>query len=225
MIRETAYESLERVAKIKDLDQRKKAFRDLLISNNSLAIVVQRTYHPEYNFILPKGDLPDTIAKKSNHDEGGPFYQSMRKWDIFRPVSEVPTNANLKKHVVESQFVDLYEAVSTLDSDLLIAVKDKKLPWASLDAEFVVQTIPELFPAGFRPGDKTRGNINHDEGTTIRPTNMDKIPTQSKREQCLWIIQSNPGLKRKEYIELFERIGVSKSTAGLYYQQLKDLVE
>lgn len=224
-IRETAYKSLERIANIEDPSARKAALRKELSENHNLAIFVQRCYHPNYNFNLPKGDLPDSIAKKSNHDDYGMFYRNMKRWEIFRLPEEVPLNGQIKKHVVEQQFIDLYEAVSSDDADLLIAVKDKKLPWDTLSCEFVVDAVPELFPESFRATFKDENVVpqatsnNHAVAVVSQPENK-----KSKRQIAKEIMQSNRGLARKDYIRLFEDVGISKVTAGQYYQQLKDEV-
>lgn len=223
-IRETAYKSLDRIANIEDHSARKAALRKLLADNHNLAIFIQRCYHPNYNFSLPSGNLPESIAKKSNHDDYGMFYRNMKRWEIFRLPEEVPLNGQIKKHVVEQQFIDLYEAVSSDDADLLIAVKDKKLPWDTLSCEFVVDAVPELFPESFRPSFKNQ-DVDQQTNTNIHGAvaSIDNTETKkSKRQIAKEIMQSNRGLARKDYIRLFETVGISKVTAGQYYQQLKD---
>lgn len=216
MIKETAYKTLERVAKIADHDERKNALRELLINNNNLAIVVQRVYHPNYTFDLPAGPMPE-IAKRSRHDEYGPFYNNIKRWDKFRPASEVPENVNIRQSVREEQFLSLYESVADDDADLLVAVKDKKLPWDTLNVEFVVEAVPELFPESFRAAEP-------EERITTRVEKTQVQSTVSKRDICKQIMQENPGLTRKDYLGLFEKAGISKVTAGQYYQALKGTV-
>lgn len=228
MYKETAYKVFDKIASIEDIEERRVALRHALLNDNVLAIIVQRTYHPNYNFALPEGK-PNNI-KYSNHDEAGPLYQSIKKWDVFRIPEEAPMYANMKSHIRELQFINLLESVAADDVELLIGVKDKKLPWDSLSAEFVADAIPELFPPGFRPSAKKEYDII--KTTMVQPQQTDtiidshsvqtQIPTsRTAKEQCLWIMQNNPGLNRKDYIELFERIGIKKATAGLYYQELK----
>lgn len=248
MIRETAYKTLENISKIADPETRKATLRQTLMENNPLAIVVQRVYHPNYHFDLPAGDVPDTIAKKSNHDEHGPFYNNLRRWDVLRPTEEVPSNVNIRKNVREQQFISLYEAVSNDDTELLIAVKNKKLPWETLNLAFVVDALPELFPDSFRQNPTTttyqsepQVNVQSietnqvelsqqnifDEFKTegmeiiIDPTIPTVDNTKSGKQKCIEIMQNNPGLTRKEYLKLFEQIGVKQSTGAMYYQQLK----
>lgn len=220
MITKTAYETLEDIAAIVDAVERKQSLRKLFTQNRGLATAVQRCYHPEYTWDLPPGELPDTVAKKSRHDESGPFYHSIKRWHIFRPASEVPTNGAIKKHLREQQFISLYEGVADRDADLLIAIKDKKLPWETLNAEFVVDAVPELFPSTFRPGSEDATDY---KPVQTAPTIQQKVG-ETKVDACKRIMQENPGITRKEYLELFEEIGISKITGAQYYQRLKDIV-
>lgn len=236
--RETAYSTLKKINDIQDYEQRKHALRQELIQNNVLAIVVQRTYHPNYNFTLPVGPLPNEVAKKSNHNEAGPFYNSLKKWYIFRPENECVEAAGIKQTIKEAQFIDLYESVATDDADLLIGVKDKKLPFDNLSAEFVTEAIPELFPEGFQPvvreevenipvktfpADTTMDTILKTQRELVAEYKLDyTTDPRSKKEICLDIMQRNPDLTRKEYLKLFEEVGVAKTTGALYYQTLKN---
>lgn len=229
--KETTFNKLKVIADIEDAVSRKEALRQALISDNVLAIVVQRTYHPNYNFDLPKESIPTTV-RKSNHDEPGPFLQSLKKWDILRVAEEVPYNSGIARHIKETQFANLYEAVASEDADLLVGVKDKKLPWDSLNVEFVVDAIPELFPDSFRPNttDKVDAKPVDKVVTTTEAAPASEFEIQldpskgSTKQQCLWIMQNNPGLKRKEYLELFKKLGIKQATAAIYYQDLKDKV-
>lgn len=215
MRRETTYQKLATVADIKDYDQRKAALRELATADNVVAIVVQRCYHPNYNWSLPKGPMPEPIFKKSGHSEPGPFLQSIKKWNVYRIPEEDPFNSNIKKGVIEMQFMTLYEAVASDDADLLVAVKDKQLPWETLNLDFVVDALPELFPPSFRKEDTEKAN---DPVITTKTKG-------SKKDQCVEIMQNNPGLSRKDYLELFiTQLEMKKSTASMYYQELKDKV-
>lgn len=229
-IRETAYKTFNRVAKIVDPKERKAALRQILNENNNLAIVLQRCYHPNYNFRVIKGPVPDTIAKKSNHDEHGPFYNSIRFWDKFRVTEELandPTKANLAnmaKHVVERHFLDLYEAVANDDAELLVGIKDKKLPWEELNAEFVVDAIPELFPPSFRPGETYDPVQAAIQAQATTKSNTPTVAT-TKKGFARQLMELNPGLGRQDYIKLFMANGISKVTATQYYQELIRIIK
>lgn len=219
MITKTAYEALEEIANIVDPVERKRVLRATFIKNRGLATIVQRCYHPDYNWDLFPGGLPETIAKKSGHREPGPLYHSMRRWGLFQHPSEVPTNGTIKKSIREAQFISLYESVSSSDADILIAVKDKKLPWETLSVEFVVDAVPELFPSSFRAD-----SANAPSEKPAHARQFQYIEGETKVDMCKRLMQENPGLIRKNYLELFEEHGISKVTGAQYYQRLKDVV-
>lgn len=213
MRKETAYATLKRIASIEDEDQRKSTLRNECANNNLLAIILQRCYHPNYNFNLPKGPIPPNIAKKSNHDEMGSFYRNLRRWDLFRIPNEVPSNSNLKSNVVEAQFIDLYESVASDDADLLVAIKDKELPWPELNKEFVTASLPELFPSSFR--------MENTQTSTITVTQNTK-PEKSKREICNETFRSDPNITRGEFIKKVQALAdISKTTASQYFYEFK----
>lgn len=209
----TAGEVLEEISKIEDNEERATALRTVLANNNPLAIIVQRIYHPDYVWDLPEGEVPGHLINYSGHDEPGPMYNSLRRWNNFR------VGSGLKKHLLEAQFMNLLETVSTKDVVILIAVKDKSLPWETLNRDFVVATLPELFPANFRVEGSDQATVQ--DTKTEEPVVSDDRP---KKEICEEIMRNNPGLSRKEYIEKFMAEGVKQSTAALYYQLLKDTV-
>lgn len=236
--KQTTYDKLNTIAEIANDEDRRIAFRNALLSDNTLAIIVQRTYHPNYNFDLPKGPVPES-ARKSGHAEPGPFLQSLRKWDILRPAEEVPMNSNVKKYIKEQQFLGFYEGASNDDAELLVAVKDKVLPWPTLDAVFVANAVPELFPDSFRPENAAaitqtvNKEVNNPDTQVpdfvkqvadITTKSVVPAPKGNAKQQCVEIMQANPGLKRKDYLALFEAVGIKKATAAIYYQELKDTV-
>ena len=200
MFRLTAYEALERIASIADPVARKQALENEFANNNPLAIAVQRIYHPNYTFDI---DINECKYKPSNHDSPGPFYTSIRRWDRFRPGSESFESQFTTKELKTKQFVDLLESVSTGDSLLLLAIINKKLPWDALDEQFIVEVFPQLFPATFRKQENSESNSAKDN--------------PSKKQQCRDIFANNPTIARKAMLELFEAVGVTKTTASLYY--------
>lgn len=209
MNKETSYETLKRVSDIVDYKERQKAFVACLQQNPHLAVVVHRTYHPGYNWDLPEGEIPGSRA--SNHDEAGPFLQCIRSMDRFRITSESIQYKHLSQKLKLEQYITLYESVSTGDALLLNGIKDKKLPFDNLDLEFVVDTLPHLFPPSFRKQVKIQDNKEPSQEPT----------SKSKVEICREIMQNNPGLTRKEHLALFEEQGISKVTGVQYYQRIK----
>jgi hypothetical protein len=65
----------------------------------------------------------------------------MKKLRNFAP------SAPAKREVKQQLWAGLLNDVAGKDADLLLAIKNKKLPWKTLNRAFVVKTCPELFPA------------------------------------------------------------------------------
>lgn len=138
MLRETAYATLARVARVNDREERVVALRQACQERPALATFVQYVYHPDVEWDLPKGKLD---YHRSGEDQYGIFYANIRKLKNFFTTSQVDQKRKLENFIV------LLESVTGSDSDLLIAAKDGALPWNRLGRPFVVEALPELFPA------------------------------------------------------------------------------
>lgn len=137
--RRTAFERLEDVSKIEDVNTRIEVLRNECIAANALAIAIQYTYHPEFNLDMPEGDLPESVLRiREVHDDYGAFFRTLRK---LKSILDLPEQKR------ERLFVEYYETVAVADRKLMIALKDKKLPWKTLDEAFCREALPELFPA------------------------------------------------------------------------------
>ncbi len=139
-MRELTYNTLHRIAQIKNKADRIEEIRRFAAEVPAIALFIQYTYHPDVIFDLPEGDLPDTIFKRSGHDERGPFLQGVKKLKNFLTTSPVSA-ANKQRN-----FITFCETIASKDYELIIACKDKKLPWTQLSQKFCFQALPELFP-------------------------------------------------------------------------------
>jgi len=218
MVAFTAFETLDKISKIEDYEERKKAVRDLCFKDNSYAIIIQRCYHPEYSFDLPKGPIPENIVGKTNHDSPGPFFTSLKYWIGMTPKS------SYAKHIKEKIFLDLYASVSPGDADLLVGIKDKKLPWENLSKEFIFEAIPELFPGYEIP------KVEEEIKTEIKPQPQPKKESKprfqegpSKKSLAREIFKAHFNVKtRKEILNLMtNEIDIKLATAEMYYQQFR----
>lgn len=140
MILETAYTTLERVSQIADKNQRRTELRRILAEKKALALVVQYAYHPDVVFDLPDGEIPDHLFKPAKHDDHSIFYQNVKR------LKNLFVGSPVKRGQKEMLYVGLMCDVAGNDSMLLKAIKDKKLPWKTLNKAFCVKTLPELFP-------------------------------------------------------------------------------
>ena len=55
-------------------------------------------------------------------------------------------NPGLKQIKREALFIEMLETVTPADAKLLVALKDKKLPFKGITADIVKEAFPEIFP-------------------------------------------------------------------------------
>ena len=109
--------------------------------NKSMIMMLKCFYDPTILFDLPQGAPPYRALPKST-DAQGRLYREMKKLYIFEKngVSDIPRN---KK---EQVFLQIIEAVDPDDAELLIGMKDKKMPYPNLTEALVRRTFPGLLP-------------------------------------------------------------------------------
>jgi len=135
MIRSVS-EILSNISEEKDVKKRK----DLLAQqskNLGVIAMLQLAFDPNVKFQLPEGDPPYKPCEYL--DQQGMLYNSVRKIAMFLdPNSKLP---QLKKEVL---FVGLLESLDPQDAKLLLAVKDKKMPYKGITKKLVAETFPNL---------------------------------------------------------------------------------
>lgn len=103
-----------------------------------LLIVIRYALDPNIKFLLPKGKVP---YKKSEAVEGqGMLYHEARKLYLFVEGG----HPNLKQLKRETLFIQLLESIDPKDAELIVAVKDKKLPYPGLTKKFMDEVFPGL---------------------------------------------------------------------------------
>lgn len=138
----TVYEVLESISKIKDREERKVALREYVHGIGGVGIYLQYVYHPDYDMAFDdslKEVLPVSNPKYVSHDERAPFLQNIKRF------KELSITSGIDEKVRQATFVHICEMVSSGDYQLMLALKDKKLPFRGLQEKFVVSAIPELF--------------------------------------------------------------------------------
>ena len=131
-------EFLEKVCKLKK-DQEKI---DALKYNDSFVLqtILRAAFDPNIKFLLPGGNPP----YKPNElvDQENVLIRDARKL-VYFVEGFYPNLPQLKR---EQMFVEMLETVTPEDAKLLIALKDKKLPWKGLSLEIVRKAFPDLIP-------------------------------------------------------------------------------
>lgn len=106
--------------------------------SHALRALLKYAYDPKVKFLLPDGappykpnDLPDLHSV---------LYSELRKMYLFIEGG----NTNLKQVRREYLFVQLLENLDKQDAELIVSVKDKKIPYKGITKKFVEEIYPGL---------------------------------------------------------------------------------
>jgi hypothetical protein len=129
-------EILKKASEITDENQR----IDWLRKNNSVALesMLRGAYDPKIVWLLPEGAPP----YKANDlvDQQHRLYAEARKLYLFIEGG----NPNLKQLRREALFIELLETVDPDDAKLLLAVKEKHIPYPGVTKEVVAKAFPNI---------------------------------------------------------------------------------
>ncbi len=129
-------EILKKASEIKDENTR----IDWLRQNNSLLMetVLRGAFDPTIKWLLPEGNPP--YKPNDLVDQQHRFYTECRKLYLFIEGG----NPDLKQIRREQLFVELLETLDPEDSKLLLAIKDKHLPYPGVTVEVVKKAFPGI---------------------------------------------------------------------------------
>ena len=130
---------LELVAKAKNKDEKKATL--VRYDNGALREILKYAFHPNIKFLLPPGNPPYKSVVDET-DNPTYLYGLVRKLYLFVEGG----NPNLKPTRREHLFTELLESVHSLEADLLLQVKDKKIKCRGLTYSLVKETFPNLLP-------------------------------------------------------------------------------
>jgi len=129
---------LKNASEIKSVPERV----EYLKQNDSVPLrnILQCVYDPNIKFLLPKGKAP---YKPSEFDRlEGRLVAETKKLYLFIEGG----NPNLKQIKREQIFIDLLESIDPEDAELMVHVKDKKLPYKNLGKSVIDKAFPGLIP-------------------------------------------------------------------------------
>lgn len=114
----------------------------MLQENNSVALqtVLRGAFDPTIKWLLPEGKPP--YKPNDLVDQEHIFYHECRKMYLFVEGG----NPDLKQLRREALFVQLLETVSANDAKLLLAIKDKHLPYPGVTPDIIKEAFPGLLP-------------------------------------------------------------------------------
>ena len=132
-------EFLENVSKLKKKEEKINALRNN--KTNPVLTVLQGVFDPRIKWLLPEGEPPYRVTELV--DQENVFIRDCRKLVYF-----IEGGApNLKQQKREMMFIEMLETVCPKDAKLLIAIKDKKLPFKGITEDIVREAYPGLLPA------------------------------------------------------------------------------
>ena len=133
-------EILRKISELKNKDERITALRVNAQAVPALKTIFQYAFHPEIRWDLPEGDPPYKPCEFL--DQEGRLYTEVRRLYLFVEGG----NANLVPFKREALYIQLLESVAPEDAKLLLAMKNKKLPYKNLDAKTIKEAFPDLIP-------------------------------------------------------------------------------
>lgn len=132
-------EILSRASKISDVDQRVTWLRANDIQ--PLRVVLHYALDPRIKWLLPETDPP----YKPNQlvDQDLRLYTEVRRFYLFVEGG----HQTLKQLKRETLFIEMLESLHPEDAKLILAAKNKKVPYEGITAEVVNAAFPGLIQA------------------------------------------------------------------------------
>ncbi len=107
-----------------------------------LRAILFYAFDPSVEWLLPEGDVP--YRPSDFGDSEGMLYSEARKIYLFVKGG----NPNLRQMKREMLYVHFLESLYPKDAELMVYVKDKKLPAPGLTADIVREAFPGLLSNG-----------------------------------------------------------------------------
>jgi len=122
-----------------DLEKKQERIQFLYqYDSQALRALLKYAYDPKIKFLLPEGAPP--FKKNDLPDLQSVLYSELRKMYLFIEGG----NPNLKQVRREYLFVQFLENLDKDDAELILAVKDKKIPYKGITKKFIEEVYPGL---------------------------------------------------------------------------------
>lgn len=136
-MKKTIYSILKECSEVKNVKERVERLQ------SSCPPVIQSllkyAFDPNIKFLLPEGDPPYKPCEFV--DQESRLYSEARLMYLFVEGG----NPNLTKLKREMLFIQLLEGVHKDDAVLLCSIKDKKMPFKTINSDVVKKAFPNLF--------------------------------------------------------------------------------
>lgn len=132
-------EILEQASKAKSIEE-----KVTILQKNScpaLIWVLKIAFHPDIKWLLPEGRPP--FKPSQFIDVHGALRREYRKLVYF--VNNQGYD-NMKQHKREQVFIELLETIDKSDAELLLALKDGKMPYKTITKRVASMAFPGLVP-------------------------------------------------------------------------------
>lgn len=107
--------------------------------NNAIRTILKLAYDPNIKWALPEGDPPYTPCEYPHQENM--LYMEIRRLYLFLEGG----NDNLKPIKREAMFIEMLQSIDPEDAKMMLAVKDKKLPWKGLSPKLVQKAYQGIF--------------------------------------------------------------------------------
>ena len=138
MYKKSISETLSDISKIGSRNEKIAQLR----AQHSIALenIVDLCFNPNIKFLLPEGAPPYKPATKEM-DFQATLFANMRKFGIFISNGPYPNMEPFKR---ETQFVEFLESLDPEDAELVISIKDKKMPYKGITRKLFEEAWPAL---------------------------------------------------------------------------------
>jgi hypothetical protein len=106
----------------------------------SLRRILQLCFNPEAPWALPEGNPP--YKPLDLPDQQGRLYAELRRLYLFLEGG----NNNLKPIRREFLYIQLLESIDPEDAELLLSIKEGRLPYKGMQESVVRKAFPDLLP-------------------------------------------------------------------------------
>jgi len=110
-------------------------------NNNAFMQILEAVCDVRVIFELPDGAPPYNPPEDMIDNTGG-LYKEIRKMYIFTKNSR---SAAIQPFKREKVFIEMLESIHPNDAELMLSVKEKKLPYKGITSKLVQEAFPERF--------------------------------------------------------------------------------
>lgn len=134
------YEMFENVSKATKEADKVSLLQQYSNESQGFGILVDLVFNPAWKWLLPPGAPPYNASPKE-HDNQNVLKSEARKLQYF---VNTPQGNNMKPLRRETMFIELLESVHFHDAKLLLAAKDKSLPFKGVTKKHIKKAFPDM---------------------------------------------------------------------------------